>query len=311
MSAYVGYIYCITNKLNGRQYIGQTNTSVSKRYAEHLRCASSGMDTTSLLYRAMRKYGVDYFCVDSLECVTSDTKVGLKDLLNDREIFYIASKGTYKPDGYNMTLGGYAFAEHFTVPVVQVLATGEVIASYASMQDAERELEIPYGSIKRAVYSKSHYANGFFWYQNEDGRYCTGSYIGKQRRCDITAVYQFSLCGELIQSFDSLTEAEHKTGINHAKISAVCTGARKSTGGYIWSYTPTASSYTSDKLTHKRRAVMQMDMSGNIIRTYCSAASAAEELGLQQTLISKCCNGQRKSTGGYRWAFFIAKKEGL
>ena len=236
MSKYVGYIYCITNRITGKQYIGQTNTTVKRRYTEHLCCAASSEDTTSLLYRAMRKYGVDNFSVESLESVTSDSKNGLKSILNDREIFYVASKNTYKPNGYNMTAGGYAFAEHIAVPVVQVLSSGEIVASYESMQDAENALHIPYGSIKRALHSNSHYANGFFWYRNENNYYRVGSFIGEQRRGDITAVYQFSLSGEPIQSFDSFTEAEHKTGINHAKISAVCCGVRKSTGGYLWSY---------------------------------------------------------------------------
>lgn len=311
MSTYVGYIYCITNRVTGKQYIGQTNTTVKRRYTEHLRCATSSKDTTSLLYCAMRKYGVDNFSVESLESVTSDSKDGLKSILNDREIFYVASKNTYKPNGYNMTAGGYAFAEHVAVPVVQVLSSGEIIAFYASMQDAESALDIPYGSIKRALHSNAHYANGFFWYQNENNQDRVGSFIGEQQRNDITAVYQFNLSGELIQSFSSLTEAEHETGINHAKISAVCSGRRKSTGGYVWSYYPVAASYTSAKSTHRRRAVTQMDMDGNIIQTYPSATNAAEELGLQQALISKCCNGQRKSTGGYRWAFLLPKKEGL
>lgn len=311
MATYIGYIYCITNSITGKQYIGQTNTTVARRYSEHLRCAASSENVTSLLYRAIRKYGVDSFVVESLELVTSDSKDKLKNILNDREIFYIASKNTYKPNGYNMTAGGYAFVDHVVVPVAQVLSSGKVVASYKSIQDAEDAINIPYGSIKRAIHSKSHYANGFFWYKNEDNQYCVGSFIGEQRRNDITAVYQFNLRGEPIQSFNSITEAERRTGVNHAKISAVCSGRRKSAGGYIWSYSSATGPYISAKSTHKRRAVIQLDMDGNAIRTYHSASNAAEELGLHQSLISKCCNGQRKSTGGYQWAFLLPKKEGL
>lgn len=303
MSTYVGYIYCITNKVNGKQYIGQTNTSVSKRYAEHLRCANSDVDTSSLLYRAIRKYGVDNFYVDSLELVTSDTKTELKDLLNDREIFYVANKGTYKPKGYNMTKGGCAFADHVVIPVAQVLPDGMVVAVYESMQDAEMTVDIPYGSIKRALNCDSHYANGYFWYRNDDFSYHVGDCIGKQHRNDIVPVFQFDMDGNLLRSFNSLSEAERITGINHSKISAVCSGIRKSTGGFIWSYTKTAEAYFSNQKTHKCKAVVQMDMYGDVVCTYPSAAEAARKLKLHQAIISKCCLGQRKSTGGYQWAF--------
>ena len=31
-----GFIYCITNKITGLQYIGQTRVSVSERYKQHI-----------------------------------------------------------------------------------------------------------------------------------------------------------------------------------------------------------------------------------------------------------------------------------
>lgn len=38
-------------------------------------------------------------------------------------------------------------------------------------------------------------------------------------------------------------------------------------------------------------------------RSYCSATQAARELNLYQQNITKCCQGSRKRTGGYRWKY--------
>lgn len=38
-------------------------------------------------------------------------------------------------------------------------------------------------------------------------------------------------------------------------------------------------------------------------RTFDSACQAARELGLNNSHISKCCTGKRKTTGGYHWRY--------
>ena len=49
--------------------------------------------------------------------------------------------------------------------------------------------------------------------------------------------------------------------------------------------------------------VVQCDMNGNPIRTYPSATAAAESIGLTKGAVTKCCKGQNKTAGGYRWRY--------
>ena len=74
-----GFIYIIRNTVNSKVYIGQTRTSVEQRWKEHLRHARYG---DQVINRAMKKYGVDKFYIETLEiCELSS--------LDDREIYYI------------------------------------------------------------------------------------------------------------------------------------------------------------------------------------------------------------------------------
>jgi len=52
-------------------------------------------------------------------------------------------------------------------------------------------------------------------------------------------VSQYTLNGVFIESYDSLVDAEKKTGIYNGHISSVCRGkkGKKTAGGYIWKYT--------------------------------------------------------------------------
>lgn len=89
-------IYKITNTITGHAYIGQS-VCINQRWINHRKEARNGSKDYPL-YRAMRKYGIENFHFEVLEECT-------KDLLNEREKYWIAVYHTYG-DGYNQTAGG-------------------------------------------------------------------------------------------------------------------------------------------------------------------------------------------------------------
>lgn len=92
-----GFIYIIRNTINNKVYIGQTRTSVKQRWKEHLRHAQYG---TQVINRAMKKYGVDKFYIETLEICSIE-------VLDYREIYYIdLYDSTNKSKGYNVSIGG-------------------------------------------------------------------------------------------------------------------------------------------------------------------------------------------------------------
>lgn len=88
-----GSIYLITNRLNGKQYVGQTARDIWTRFEEH--CNNSH---GSAIGNAIQKYGYLNFSLQELERVPLDK-------LDEREVFWIKYYKTYE-NGYNKTLGG-------------------------------------------------------------------------------------------------------------------------------------------------------------------------------------------------------------
>ena len=89
----MSYIYCITNHVNGKKYIGKTTSSVSKRWKEHCRDYKKERCKDRPLYRAMNKYGIDSFSIEMLEECSSKESSG-------RETYWINEFKTYG-NGYN------------------------------------------------------------------------------------------------------------------------------------------------------------------------------------------------------------------
>ena len=87
-------IYRITNKANGKCYVGQTTQGIKTRWYQH--CWESGRPANNVYFhKAIRKYGKESFTVELLEETTVD-------ILDDRERYWIAK---LQPE-YNMTEGG-------------------------------------------------------------------------------------------------------------------------------------------------------------------------------------------------------------
>lgn len=92
-------IYKITNKVNGKPYIGYTKTSIIDRWKKHIQKLKAG--TNRKLYDAMRKYGVENF---SIEEIDSDQTNNIKEWLELETLYIIIYDSV--DSGYNMTYGG-------------------------------------------------------------------------------------------------------------------------------------------------------------------------------------------------------------
>lgn len=106
-----GYIYKIENELNNKCYIGQTKNQKGyiERWKQHIK--SSEKMINNKLYNAIRKYGIDNFKFEIIECV--ELNFYNDCILDELEIKYVTKYDSYR-NGYNSTLGGQNVAVNFT-----------------------------------------------------------------------------------------------------------------------------------------------------------------------------------------------------
>ena len=88
-------IYCISNNVNCKLYIGQTMQPLQERFRQHNRQTF----TKSLIHDAMQKYGKEHFQIKPLDEVDPA-------LVDQSEILWIAKLNTLHPYGYNLDAGG-------------------------------------------------------------------------------------------------------------------------------------------------------------------------------------------------------------
>ena len=208
----MAYIYQITNKINGKIYIGKTEHSIEKRFKEHCTDAFKDRNEKRPLYAAMRKYGIENFEVSLLEETNNP---------EEREVYWIEQKRSFK-FGYNATLGGDG---------KRYIDYDLVIATYQELQnmtETARRLDINISSVKKILNN----SNIFIVPMSEVNQKKAGNIIN-----------QYDLQGNFIQSFPSARAAALTLGKitstskgASSHIFDVCKGKRKTAYGYIWKF---------------------------------------------------------------------------
>jgi group I intron endonuclease len=94
------WLYKLTNKVNGKSYVGTSVNPISNRMSRHRYSARNGWDQTMPITHAIAKYGFSAFIVKCLGKAKSHSE------LMKMEVRAIRRYKTRVPNGYNVTAGG-------------------------------------------------------------------------------------------------------------------------------------------------------------------------------------------------------------
>lgn len=294
---YEGWIYLISNNINNKKYIGQTSQTIKKRFGSHKSDARNGRDCA--LYRAMRKHGIDNFYVEEIECLYSASKDDLCKMLDEKEIYWIDYYNTYKGDGYNETFGGqigFANNPDKFVPVDMYSLNGVLLEKFNSMSDAEYNTGVDKTAISRCCLGKSRTAKGVTF--RFDGEPFDKFSVRDIRNFN---VYQFDSNQNLVNIYDSLNDAELKTGFDRKNISAAIHQKRKHNGFY-WN---NQDKFPDIKYVNDNRIkIDKYSLLGDLLGTYDSMVDGAKSIGKGSDVvstISDCCYGKTQYAFNYIW----------
>lgn len=227
-------IYKITNKINGKIYIGQT-VNLENRLKEHF----SKQNCTGKKFRnAINKYGKENFEYEVLEWVESDK-------LNEREQYYLDLYQPFDDKGYNLQRYSEKsnLGAKWSDEVKQKISKG--VKEYYKNNDnpfkGRTHTEETKQKMSESLKGRTHTEETKQKMRESNIKNNNGEILkqwisenGHPRFRKIVKLDKNT--GEYICQYDSTKEASEKCNIGKTSITNCLRGYSKSGGGFLWMY---------------------------------------------------------------------------
>jgi len=227
------YIYLITNKINGKRYVGQTIVFVSARWYSHKYSALKGKYEWPL-HRAIRKYGKDNFEIKVLSrCISTKE-------LDHRETYYIKILNTLSPNGYNAQTGGHSnhTVSEETKYKQSEATKGENNPRFGKKNSPEHRANISKSKRGRPGHSMSEEGKRKISKANTGKRPALGYRHTEDAKKQISKskdeVKVSIFCVTNNTTYESISVASKTLGVDRCKIKDVIRGKRNHTKGFVF-----------------------------------------------------------------------------
>jgi hypothetical protein len=190
---------------------------------------------------------------------------------------------------------------------------GEFIKEFASAKLAAEYFKASTSHISRSASMQNQLVKGYqFRFFKADNIPAILDVKEKMRQTKSRAVIQFNLSGSVIKEWESITGASTKLHICSTHIHSCCSGKGITAGGFQWKYKeykvnepePSVNNIPSANTAPISKPIVQIYKDGTVVREWDSINQASQATNIDRGHISQCCQGKRKSTGGFKW-FYI------
>lgn len=237
------YIYCITNQVNNKKYVGSTNDPI-RRKQEHFNSAR-WRSTASYYYplqKAMRKYGIENFMFEVLEECSNDIAAQ-----KEKEWIVKLNSLTNSGYGYNQTLETQCALQDINIIQQNIERTGtkcalvneknEIITVFRSYREAGKQiLGVEESSpIRKVCNGECFSIKGFIFRRiKPDGTVEIPLNKTRKRR---TAIIGTDITNKNdVVYYESVSEAARQENIDRSSLSKCISGSSRysTVGGRIW-----------------------------------------------------------------------------
>lgn len=254
----IGFIYKITNKVNGKIYIGSTKKSVKSRWRGH---RAEAKKAKCKFHRAIKKYGHHSFIVEEIYCTKDLTHlseieqyfIDFYNCLNDkvgynsvpvfdgRELISNTMKAEWaNPEKRQQRLELMKKNSH-KIPIIGVNRFDLNVIQFESINEADRN-GYRLGSVNQSLGRVCKHAYDYCWFNVEQGKPIE-KYIEEAKEIlkdkldntNIRPVVAINVNTGERKEYQTLFDAE-KDGYRISAIRRILRGDRKAYKGYTWKF---------------------------------------------------------------------------
>lgn len=225
----MGQVYCITNIVNNKKYIGITKHTFRIRYNHRDDWWNSPNLTSVPLKKAISKYGRKKFKVEILE------ETEHLDSLNFLEKYYIKKLTTISPFGYNLTSGGDV---DFITHPDSILKNRLSKLGKPGVGRNKKGHSKPQEQIQKAKATKKiKFQNGEIkiWNKNKKTGPMSPEAIKKSALAHKKPVAAYDINGNVIKQYAGVIDTKID-GFTPSCVSLCCKGKISTHRGLIWKY---------------------------------------------------------------------------
>lgn len=253
-----GYIYCFTNLINNKKYIGSTISKPNIRYNQHIYNSKEPNNPhyNYPLYTAIRKYGLENFTFEILFEKEYENEEEIRIIEKD----FINKYDCISPKGYNQTdetihpLMTPEIIEKVKITkrekakkVAEVDKQNNIIKIWRSIVDCAEETLLDEKKIASVCRGERKTTAGrIFYWLDENNKVIIPNYIRDpykglkgttQIQISSKKVGKIDLeTNKIIKIYPTIALAARENNCDASGISKVCKQLRNKCGGYGWKY---------------------------------------------------------------------------